>query len=104
MSPLQYLSKTFTCLSKVTLPNFRENLVKVTLPSPLQCLDGSLYKFLRSLKVYFHAVYYELILTYLKLKKDVNYLWFGQKDECTSGELNSEVLKNKFFSPNLYDT
>ena len=56
MSHLQYLSMTFTCSLKVTLPNTRKCLVKVTFPSPFQYLNGSLYKSLRSLKVYFHAV------------------------------------------------
>ena len=56
MSHLQYLSKTFTCSSKVTLPNIRKGLVKVTFPSHLQYLNGSLSKSLRSLKVYFRAV------------------------------------------------
>ena len=55
-SYLQYLSKTFTCSSKVTLPNIRKGLVKVTFPSHLQYLNGSLSKSLRSLKVYFRAV------------------------------------------------
>ena len=55
-SPLQYLSKTFTHSSKVTLPNIRKGLVKVTFPSHLQYLNGSLSKSLRSLKVYFRAV------------------------------------------------
>ena len=55
-SPLQYLSKTFTRSSKVTLPNIRKGLVKVTFPSHLQYLNGSLSKSLRSLKVYFRAV------------------------------------------------
>ena len=55
-SPLQYLSKTFTCSSKVTLPNIRKGLVKVTFPSHLQYLNGSLSKSLRSLKVYFRTV------------------------------------------------
>ena len=55
-SPLQYLSKTFTCSLKVTLPNIRKGLVKVTFPSHLQYLNGSLSKSLRSLKVYFRAV------------------------------------------------
>ena len=32
-SPLQYFSKTFTWSSKVTLPNIRNGLVKVTFPS-----------------------------------------------------------------------
>ena len=57
-SPLQYLSKTFTHSSKVTLPNIRKGLVKVTFPSHLQYLNGSLPKSLRSLKVYFRAVMY----------------------------------------------
>ena len=57
-SPLQYLSKTFTHSSKVTLPNIRKGLVKVTFPSHLQYLNGSLSKSLRSLKVYFRAVIY----------------------------------------------
>ena len=56
-SPLQYLSKTFTRSSKVTLPNIRKGLVKVTFPSHLQYPNGSLSKSLRSLKVYFCAVY-----------------------------------------------
>ena len=55
-SYLQYLSKTFTCSSKVTLPNISKGLVKVTFPSHLQYLNGSLSKSLRSLKVYFRAV------------------------------------------------
>ena len=55
-SPLQYLSKTFTRSSKVTLPNIRKGLVKVTFQSHLQYLNGSLSKSLRSLKVYFCAV------------------------------------------------
>ena len=55
-SPLQYLSKTFTRSSKVTLPNIRKGLVKVTFPSHLQYLNGSLSKSLRSLKVNFRAV------------------------------------------------
>ena len=55
-SPLQYLSKTFTRSSKVTLPNIRKGLVKVTFPSHLQYLNGSISKSLRSLKVYFRAV------------------------------------------------
>ena len=49
ISAFQYLSKTF---SKVTLPNIRKGLVKVTFPSPLQYLNGSLFKPLLSLKVY----------------------------------------------------
>ena len=57
-SPLQYLSKTFTRSSKVTFPNIRKGLVKVTFPSHLQYLNGSLSKSLRSLKVYFRAVIY----------------------------------------------
>ena len=57
MSPLPYLSKTFACSSKVTLPNIRKGLVKVTFPSPSQHRIGSLFKSLRSLKVYFRAVY-----------------------------------------------
>ena len=56
MSPLQYLSKTFTCSSKVTLTNIRKGLVKVTFASHLQYLNGSLSKSLRSLEVYFRAV------------------------------------------------
>ena len=56
MSPLQDLSKTFARSSKVTLPNIRKGLVKVTFPSHLQYLNGSLSKSLRSLKVYFRAV------------------------------------------------
>ena len=58
-SPLQDLSKTFTHSSKVTLPNIRKGLVRVTFPSHLQYLNGSLSKSLRSLKVYFRAVYGE---------------------------------------------
>ena len=58
-SPLQELYKTFTRSSKVTLPNIRKGLVKVTFPSHLQYLNGSLSKSLRSLKVYFRAVYAE---------------------------------------------
>ena len=54
--PLQYFSKTFTCSSKVTLPNIRKGLVKVTFPLPFQYLNGSLSKSLSTLKVYFHAV------------------------------------------------
>ena len=46
--PLQYLSETFTCSSKVTLPNIRKCIVKVTFPSPSQCLDDSLSESLRS--------------------------------------------------------
>ena len=53
-SPLQYLSKTFTCSSKVTLPNIRKGLVKVTFPS--RTFTMALSKSLRSLKVYFRAV------------------------------------------------
>ena len=49
-SPLQYLSKTFTRSSKVTSPNIRKGLVKVTFPSHFQYLNGSLSKSLRSLK------------------------------------------------------
>ena len=55
-SPLQYLSKIFTCLSKVTLSNIRKSLVKVTFPSPLSYLNDSLTKSLSTLKAYFHAV------------------------------------------------
>ena len=64
-SPLQYLSKTFTHSSKVTLPNIRKGLVKVTFPSHLQYLNGSLSKSLRSLKVYFRAVIYIYIYIYM---------------------------------------
>ena len=56
-SPLQYLSKTFNRSLKVTLPNIRKVLVKVTFPSHLQYHNGSLSKSLRSLKVYFRAVF-----------------------------------------------
>ena len=56
MSHLQYLSKTCTCSSKVTLPNIMKGFVKVTFPSPLQNLEGPLSKSLRSLKIYFRAV------------------------------------------------
>ena len=42
--------------SKVTLPNIRKGLVKVTFSSPSQCLNGSLSKSLRYIKVYFHTV------------------------------------------------
>ena len=42
LSPLQYLSKTFT--SKVTLAKVRKGLVKVAFPSSLQYLNGSLFK------------------------------------------------------------
>ena len=55
-SHLQDLSKTFTRSSKMTLPHIRNGLVKVTFPSHLQYLNGSLSKSLRSLKVYFRAV------------------------------------------------
>ena len=55
---LQYLSKTFSRSSKVTLPNIRKGLVNVTIPSQLQYLNGSLSKSLKSLKVYFRAVYH----------------------------------------------
>ena len=69
MSPLQYLSKTFT--SKVTLPNIRKGLVKVTFASHLQYLNGSLSKSLRSLKVYFHAVYV-FVHTRMGRQKEIN--------------------------------
>ena len=62
-SPLQYLSKTFTHSSKVTLPNIRKGFVKVTFPSHLQYLNGSLSKSLRSLKVYFRAVVYACMVS-----------------------------------------
>ena len=39
ISPLQYLSKTFTCSSKVTLHSIRKCLVKVTFTSLLQYLN-----------------------------------------------------------------
>ena len=68
-SPLQYLSKTFTYLSKVTLPNIRKGLVKVTFPSHLQYLNGSLSKSLRSLKVYFRAVRLRMNLGPLRIDK-----------------------------------
>ena len=55
--PLQYLSKTFTCLSKVTLPKIRKGFVKVIFPLPFEYLNGSLSKSLSTLKVYFHAVH-----------------------------------------------
>ena len=55
-SPLQYISKTFTRSSKVTLPNIMKGLVKVTFPSHLQYLNGFISKSLRSLKVYFRSV------------------------------------------------
>ena len=41
---LQYLSKTLTHLSKVTLPNIGEGIEKVTFQSPLKYLNGSLSK------------------------------------------------------------
>ena len=50
--PLQYLPKTFTCSSNVTLPNIRKGLVKVTFPLPLEYLNSSLFK---TLNVYFRA-------------------------------------------------
>ena len=56
MSHLQYLSKTCTSSSKVTLLNIRKGFVKVTFPSPLQYLNGSLSKSLRSFKIYFRTV------------------------------------------------
>ena len=65
MSPLQDLSKTFTHSSKVTWPNIRKGLVKVTFPSHLQYLNGSLSKSLRSLKVYFRAVIVIYIYIYI---------------------------------------
>ena len=51
MSLLQYLSKTFTCSSKVTVPFYRRGLVNVTFPSPLQYINDSLSKPLISAKV-----------------------------------------------------
>ena len=36
--PLQYISKIFTCASKVTLPKIKQGFVKVTFPSPFQYL------------------------------------------------------------------
>ena len=65
--PLQYLSRTFTCLSKVTLPKIREGFVKVTFPLPFQYLNGSLSKSVSTLKVYFRAV----IVTWVSLIKDL---------------------------------
>ena len=41
---LQYLSKTLTHSSKVTLPNIGEGIEKVTFQSPLKYLNGSLSK------------------------------------------------------------
>ena len=49
MSLLQYFSMTFTCSSKVTLPNIRNGLVKAL--SDSHCFDGSLSKPLSSLNV-----------------------------------------------------
>ena len=69
-SPLQYLSKTFTRSSKVTFPNIRKDLVKVTFPSHLLYLNGSLSKSLRSLKVYFRAVGVTRILS-LKARRPI---------------------------------
>ena len=63
MSHLQDLSKTFTCLSKVTLPNIKKGLVKVTFQSPFQYPNGSLSKSLWSLKVYFRAVFSEWLIS-----------------------------------------
>ena len=57
ISHLQYLSKKFTCTSKVTLFNIRKGLVMGTISSPLQQLNGSLSNPLRCLKVYFCSVY-----------------------------------------------
>ena len=53
ISPFQYLSNTFTLSSNVTLPNIREGLVKMTFPSYLQYLNGSLSNSLRSLTFIF---------------------------------------------------
>ena len=53
ITPLQYLSRTFTCTSKLILPFIMKGIVKVTFPSPLQYLKGPLLKSLRSLKVQF---------------------------------------------------
>ena len=53
ISPLQYLSKIFTCSSKVTVPHTRKGLVKVTFPSPLQYLNGSISETLGSLSFIF---------------------------------------------------
>ena len=39
-----YNSKTFTCSSKVTLPNIRKDLVNVTFPPSVQYLNDSLSK------------------------------------------------------------
>ena len=55
--PLQYLSKTLTCSPKVTLSNIRKGLVNVYIPLPIQYLNGSLSKPLRTLKVYFRDNY-----------------------------------------------
>ena len=43
ISPVQHLSKTFTCSSKVTLLNIRKALVKVTFATPLQYLSGVIF-------------------------------------------------------------
>ena len=64
MSPLQYISKTFTHLSKVNLPNIRKGLVKVTFPSPFQYLNSSLSKSLSTLNVYLCAVSYLILFIY----------------------------------------
>ena len=50
------ISDAFTSSSNVTLLNLRKGLVKMTFPSHLQYLNGSLSKLLRSLKVYFRTV------------------------------------------------
>ena len=44
-----------SCSSKVTLSNIRRGLVKVTFPSPLQYLKGSLSKPLSSFNVCFNT-------------------------------------------------
>ena len=79
-SPLQDLSKTFTHSSMVTFPNIRKGLVKVNFPSHLQYLYGSLSKSLRSLKVYFRAVWAKLGL-FLRRKggcdKSMSYIGNG---------------------------
>ena len=56
MCMLYHLSNAFSCSSNVTLPKIRKGLVRVTFPSHLQYINGSLSKSLISLKVYFRAV------------------------------------------------
>ena len=52
--PLQYLSETFTCSSKVTLSNISKGLVKVTFPLPH--LYNTLMALIPNLKDYFCEV------------------------------------------------